>query len=68
MELAIVILNWNGKEFLERFLPGVIEHSPGAQIVVADNGSHDGSLDHLRQHFPNVQLIDLKENHGFAGG
>jgi len=68
LELAIVILNWNGKEFLDRFLPGVIEHSPNASVFVADNGSSDGSLVHLKEHFPSVQIIDLKENYGFAGG
>lgn len=68
MDLAIVILNWNGKEYLERFLPGVIQHSVEARIVVADNGSSDDSLAFLSQLYPSVEQIVLEENFGFAGG
>ncbi len=66
---AVVILNWNGKELLKRFLPGVIKHTPGeVDIVVADNGSDDHSLEYLAKHFPLVRTIALEKNHGFAGG
>jgi GT2 family glycosyltransferase len=68
MSIAIVILNWNGKHWLERFLPGVIERSPGARVIVADNGSTDDSLVWLRSNAPAAEIIELKENLGFAGG
>lgn len=68
MELAIIILNWNGKEFLDQFLPGVIANSPSAEVAVADNGSTDDSLEYLKEHYPSIRVIDLKENYGFAGG
>lgn len=65
---AVVILNWNGKSWLECFLPNVIAHSPEAEVVVADNGSTDGSLAWLSEHQPNVRRIALGKNLGFAGG
>ena len=69
-KIAIVILNWNGREFLERFLPGVVRHSssPGMKIIVADNGSSDDSLEFIRNKFKNVEIIELDKNYGFAGG
>ncbi|MGB1319156.1 MAG: glycosyltransferase family 2 protein, partial [Flavobacteriales bacterium] len=68
MRVAVVILNWNGKCFLEQFLPSVLEHSVEANVYVADNASTDGSLDFLKCNFPSVKLIDNGENLGFAGG
>ncbi len=66
---AVVILNWNGKHLLERFLPGVIEHTPGdVELVVADNASLDGSADYLRDCHPGVRIISLDRNYGYAGG
>lgn len=67
---AIIILNWNGRKLLETFLPSVVEHSPGAlaDIIVADNGSADGSVALLRERFPSVGLILLDRNYGFAQG
>jgi len=68
-KVAIVILNWNGAEMLERFMPGVIRHSADeATIYVADNASKDKSIEILEQHFPMVQLIRLEKNWGFAEG
>ena len=69
-EVSIVILNWNGKDHLERFLPALLAHTshPGAEIVVADNGSEDGSLAFLEQKYPQVRSIAFKKNHGFSGG
>jgi GT2 family glycosyltransferase len=67
--VAIVILNWNGKHHLEQFLPSVLTTTyPNYKILVADNGSTDHSVDYLKQNFPQVGLILLKENHGFARG
>jgi hypothetical protein len=68
LRTAIVILNWNGLPWLQRFLPGVLQHSPGAAVVVADNGSTDGSVAWVRQAHPAVQLLEMKANLGFAGG
>ena len=68
--IAIVILNWNGMELLPRFLPSVLEHShrKGVSVYVADNGSTDGSPEYVANRFPQVKLIRLERNHGFAGG
>ena len=68
--VSIVILNWNGKDQLERFLPALLEHTihPGAEIVVADNGSEDDSLAFLKQEYPHIRTISLNKNHGFSGG
>jgi GT2 family glycosyltransferase len=70
IETAVVILNWNGKKHLETFLPSVCRHSkrPDVKIFVADNGSTDGSVDFLKNHFPETKLIELDRNYGFAGG
>lgn len=69
MHTAVVILNWNGRQHLEQFLPSVVKHTPQqVDIIVADNGSTDDSLDFLRQHYPQVQLIELDQNYGFAAG
>ncbi|MBP5241794.1 MAG: glycosyltransferase family 2 protein [Bacteroidales bacterium] len=66
--VAIVILNWNGRKMLQEFLPAVVEHSATAQIVVADNGSTDDSLDFLRTNYPQIQLVINDKNYGFAEG
>ena len=68
MTLSIVILNWNGAGMLRRFLPSVIEHSPEAEVIVADNGSSDDSLSVLAEQFPNIRTILLEHNYGFAEG
>ena len=67
-QVAVVILNWNGAEMMRHFLPSVIANSPEAEIVVADNGSTDGSIAMLRQEFPVVCIIELGKNYGFAEG
>jgi GT2 family glycosyltransferase len=67
--VAIVILNWNGEKMLRQYLPSVLQYSrEEATIYVADNASTDGSLDLLRQHFPEVRLIVFDKNWGFADG
>lgn len=68
MKIAVVILNWNGKKFLQDFLPSVLEHSPDAEVIVADNASTDDSLDFLRTNYPQIRLIINDQNYGFAGG
>ena len=66
--VAVVILNWNGEKMLREFLPDVVRHSTGAEIVVADNASTDGSLQMLEREFPAVRRIVLDRNYGFAQG
>jgi GT2 family glycosyltransferase len=66
--VAIVILNWNGRSMLERFLPSVTAHSSQADIIVADNGSTDDSVAFLQQQYPQIQLVLLDKNYGFAEG
>lgn len=66
--IAVVILNYNGVQFLKQFLQNVIENSPEAEVIVADNASTDESVDFLRSNFPNVRLIQNDSNTGFAGG
>ncbi|WP_245590650.1 glycosyltransferase family 2 protein [Adhaeribacter aquaticus] len=66
--VAIVILNWNGRKFLEQFLPGVLAQSAGAQVIVADNASTDDSVSFLENYFPEVKLIHHKQNLGFCEG
>jgi len=68
MRVAVVILNWNGKPFLKKFLPSVIERSENATIYVADNASSDNSVAFLKSHFPTVKIIENGSNLGFAGG
>jgi len=66
---AIVILNWNGVKMLSTYLPGVIRHAGAdTEVVVADNASTDNSLEYLRQNHPEVTIIPLEKNWGFAEG
>lgn len=66
---AVVILNWNGKDFLQKFLPSVLQYSRDyAEIIVADNDSTDGSVEFLRETFPEVSVIRNTVNGGFAKG
>ena len=67
--VAIVILNWNGKAYLEKFLPIVLKSSyENKTVIVADNASTDDSVLFLRNHYPGVRLIENAANEGFAGG
>ncbi len=69
MRTAVVILNWNTKEYLEQFLPALLASaSGGAEIIVADSASTDGSMEMLSEKFPSVRQIRLKNNYGFTGG
>jgi GT2 family glycosyltransferase len=67
---AILILNWNNQNFLEKFIPSLVEFTPPdlAEIIVADNGSTDGSVAWLKKHLPKIRIIELDKNYGFAGG
>ncbi|WP_081211439.1 glycosyltransferase family 2 protein [Salegentibacter sediminis] len=68
LSIAVVILNWNGRDLLREFLPSVIAHSQTANIYVADNASTDDSVSIIREEFPMVKLIQNKENGGYAKG
>lgn len=69
MKIAIVILNWNGKKLLERFLPSVINFSTGvAEVYLADNASTDESVSYTKKHFPSVHIIQNSINGGYAKG
>ena len=65
----VVILNWNGRAHLERYLPSVVRHTmPQYGVVVADNGSTDSSLEYVAETFPEVEIVRLDRNYGFAEG
>lgn len=67
--VAIVILNWNGKDYLEKFLPSVLATTyANMKIIVADNGSTDDSINFLTDTYPTIQIIRLEKNYGFAKG
>lgn len=68
--VAVIILNWNGEKMLSRFLPDVVKSTDTsvADIIVADNGSTDGSLRLLSREFPEVKVVKLDKNYGFAEG
>jgi len=67
--VAVIILNWNGKKFLEQFLPAVCAYSDSlADIYVADNASTDDSIDYLEKNFPQVHVVRNPKNGGFAYG
>ncbi|WP_025743146.1 glycosyltransferase family 2 protein [Aquimarina pacifica] len=68
MNIAIVILNWNGRSLLEEFLPSVTEYSKEAIVYVADNASTDTSISYVRKHFPEVKIVVNKSNGGYAKG
>lgn len=68
MNIAVVILNWNGKKLLETFLPSTVAYSEGATIYVADNASTDDSIAFIKSNFPEVKIVKNEENGGFAKG
>jgi len=67
---AVIILNWNGEKLLTKYLPSVINGTDPSvgRVIVADNGSTDGSIELLRRDFPEVELLPFPENYGFAEG
>ncbi|MFK8038591.1 MAG: glycosyltransferase family 2 protein [Crocinitomicaceae bacterium] len=68
MSAAVVILNYNGKSFLEQFLPSVLQFSENAEVIVADNQSTDDSVSFLKTNYPNIRIINNPTNGGFASG
>ena len=69
-KVAVIILNWNGEKLLREYLPSVIETTDTsiADVIVADNGSSDSSVELLRKEFPQVKVLEFSENYGFAEG
>lgn len=69
MEIAVVILNWNGEKLLEKFLPSVVKYSENqATVYVADNNSTDGSIDFLKKNYPTIKIVQNAKNGGYAKG
>lgn len=70
MKTAVVILNWNTRDYLDRFLPPLIQSCEGldAEVIVADSASTDGSMDLVKERFPRIRRIELDANYGFTGG
>lgn len=69
MKTAIIILNWNGKELLKKFLPSIVQFSiEQADIYVADNASTDDSISFIKEIYPSIKIIQNKENGGYAKG
>lgn len=66
--VAIVILNYNGKKYLQQFLSNVVGHSQGYDVWVADNASTDGSVEWVQSFHPEVKLLAMPTNEGYAGG
>lgn len=69
-KLSVIILNWNGEKLLRQFLPSVVKNTKGneVEVIVADNGSTDNSLNVLSSEFPDVKVIAFEKNYGFAEG
>ncbi|WP_075343615.1 glycosyltransferase family 2 protein [Tenacibaculum agarivorans] len=69
MKTAVVILNWNGKQLLEQFLPSIIAFSSEeSEVYVADNASTDDSIQYVKENFPSVHIVVNKQNGGYAKG
>ena len=68
MKVAVVILNWNGKQLLEQFLPSVVQYSKEAIVYLADNASTDDSVAFVKEQFPEVAVVINATNTGYAGG
>ena len=68
MNIAIIILNWNGKHLLEKFLPSVIDFSQNHEIYLVDNASKDDSVAFVKHNHLKVKIIELDKNYGYAGG
>ncbi|WP_456460993.1 glycosyltransferase family 2 protein [Lutibacter sp.] len=70
MKIAIVILNWNGKKLLEKFIPSILKFSNinNVEIIIADNASTDDSIKFIQENYPIIRIVRNKTNGGFAKG
>jgi GT2 family glycosyltransferase len=66
--VAVLILNYNGEQHLKKFLPSIIKNSEGCEVIVGDNKSTDQSISLLEKEFPEIRVIELDNNYGYAGG
>lgn len=66
--IALVILNYNGKTHLQKYLPSIVTHSKGCEIIIADNCSSDDSISFLQSSYPTLRIIRNEANYGFAQG
>ncbi len=69
-KVAVIILNWNGKDLLDKFLPPLLAYTslPDCSLIVADNNSSDNSVAFVKEYFPLIKVLKFDENYGFAGG
>ncbi len=69
-KISVVLLNYNGRIYLQQFLPSVVQYStfPDVEIVLIDNASEDDSLDFVKQTYPQIKTVELDKNYGFTGG
>src|SRR5690606_4003498 len=68
-KVAIIILNWNGRYFLEKFLPYVYNSTyPNLSFIIGDNGSTDDSISFIKEYYPQIQIVNNDQNYGFAEG
>lgn len=68
MDIAVVLLNWNGRNLLEQFLPSLVAYSKEARLYVIDNASTDDSVPFIQQNYPTIKIIQNESNLGFADG
>ena len=68
IDIAVVILSWNGIKWIKKFLPTIIDKSRNANIYVADNASTDGTVEYIKENFTNVNVIQNYSNDGYAKG
>ena len=68
MNVAVVILNYNGRKLLQQFLPSVVQFSGDTKIIIADNHSTDDSVEFIKTTFPSIEIIAIPANLGFCGG
>ena len=68
LKLSVIILNWNGKNLLKRYLPSVVKFTNNFDIYLVDNNSEDNSIIFTKNNFPNINIIKLSKNYGYAEG
>ena len=68
-KVSIIVVNWNGQRFLKDCLSALLSQSyANCEIILVDNGSSDNSVRFVRENFPEVKIVELRENKGFTGG
>ena len=67
-KVAVVILNYNGRQYLEQFLPSVVKYSKPHEVIIADNCSTDDSVEYLKSNYPSLEIIEIPFNQGYSAG